>query len=376
MLKNDFRRSLILLRPLRRGMSGHVRLERRTLQASMRFTVQGAAQGRLHALLLAQGPQGCTVYKLGALTTDSRGQSGLTATFDPRNIQGLDLNQYTLVVLVDDGAAPEMVLSGLVNGSKEIDWAAATQAAIGPYQKGIAPGVEAVQAVRAEAEEDAAAEIAEDVQAVQEVEIAARQGRCCCDEGEEAAAVEAVQAAREELAETAEEAENAAEALAAEADTLQAEVEQGAEEEAEAVEEAPVRSTQAEAEDEAEAEPETAAQPPLAWALLELDMTLAWPEEIAALKPLFQQNQATDSFALEDFVFVDAPLPAEEGAGGQCAIGLRARDGAPVSVCYALPGPYALEPPPGLEGYQYLGGWWYTVLEAQPEANALGEIVQ
>ena len=54
MQRNDFRRSLILLRPLRRGMSGHVRLERRTLQGSMRFTVQGAPRGRPHALLLAQ----------------------------------------------------------------------------------------------------------------------------------------------------------------------------------------------------------------------------------------------------------------------------------------------------------------------------------
>lgn len=75
-------------------------------------------------------------------------------------------------------------------------------------------------------------------------------------------------------------------------------------------------------------------------------------------------------------MFVDAPLPAEDGTQGRCAIGLRARDGVPISVCYALPGDFSLEPPPGLEGYQYLGGWWYTVLEVQPETNALGETLE
>ena len=165
MQRNDFRRSLILLRPLRRGMSGHVRLERRTLQGSMRFTVQGAPRGRLHALLLAQGPQGFTAYKLGALTADSRGQAGLNATFDPRNLQGLDLNQYTLVVLVDDGGEPEMVLSGLVNGSREIDWEAAARTATQPYRKADSTG-----------------------QAQTETASQAGSGAACCCDGDQAAA--------------------------------------------------------------------------------------------------------------------------------------------------------------------------------------------
>lgn len=114
----------------------------------------------------------------------------------------------------------------------------------------------------------------------------------------------------------------------------------------------------------------------MAWTVLQLDLTLTWSQEIAALKPLFEHNPPCDSFALEDFVFVDAPLPAEDGTQGRCAIGLRARDGVPISVCYALPGDFSLEPPPGLEGYQYLGGWWYTVLEVQPETNALGETLE
>ena len=419
MLKNDFRRSLILLRPLRRGMSGHVRLERRTLQGSMRFTVQGTTQGKLHALLLAQAAQGFTVYKLGALTTDSRGQSGLTATFDPRNLQGLDLNQYTLVALVDDGAVPEMVLSGLVNGSKEIDWAAATQAAIAPYQKpaavpeAVAQGkTQAAQPVEA-AEQARQTPVQEqacccgqgeaqpaNVQAAAEAipaDPAAEPAQCCCDVGDKATADE--QAPVLIVTKTVEVADGPAQPQAGQQTEQQPAREAVPAQEAESAREAePVleavpapeaesaRETEPvleavpaqEAESARETEPALEGEPaqedgPMACVLLALDLTLTWPEEIAALKPLFEQNPASDNFALEDFVFVDAPLPAEDGAQGQCAIGLKARDGVPVSVCYALPGDFSLEPPPGLEGYQYLGGWWFTVLEAQPEVNALGE---
>lgn len=37
MIRNDYRRALIMLRALEKGYSGHVRLERRTLRGNMQF---------------------------------------------------------------------------------------------------------------------------------------------------------------------------------------------------------------------------------------------------------------------------------------------------------------------------------------------------
>ncbi|MEG1813346.1 MAG: hypothetical protein RR337_08615, partial [Clostridia bacterium] len=136
MLRNDYRRALIVLRPLTKGMSGHVRLERRTLVGSMRFTVQGAGSGMLHALLMADTKNGWVIYPLGTLSADARGQSGMIASFDPRALSGLDLNDYTLLALVKTGAGrPELVMTGMVNGSKEVNWVDVTDAATTPYQK-------------------------------------------------------------------------------------------------------------------------------------------------------------------------------------------------------------------------------------------------
>lgn len=39
MIRNDYRRALIMLRALEKGYSGHVRLERRTLRGNMQFSI-------------------------------------------------------------------------------------------------------------------------------------------------------------------------------------------------------------------------------------------------------------------------------------------------------------------------------------------------
>ena len=79
MAKNDYRRSLIMLRAHERGYSGHVRLEHRVMMGSMYFTVsEKNASQRLCALLVR--PDACGGYaavKLGNLRRDGRGQSAL-----------------------------------------------------------------------------------------------------------------------------------------------------------------------------------------------------------------------------------------------------------------------------------------------------------
>ena len=92
MLRNDYRRAMIMLRGLEKGMGGFIRLERRTLMGSMQFTVSGSPQGMmLNAVMLSQKGGQWSVAPLGTMRRDSRGQAGLTWSFDPRNIQGKTL---------------------------------------------------------------------------------------------------------------------------------------------------------------------------------------------------------------------------------------------------------------------------------------------
>ena len=55
MLRNDYRRALIMLRAVEKGYAGHARLERRTLTGSMCFTASAPGAARLHILLRPSG---------------------------------------------------------------------------------------------------------------------------------------------------------------------------------------------------------------------------------------------------------------------------------------------------------------------------------
>ena len=61
-----------------------------------------------------------------------------------------------------------------------------------------------------------------------------------------------------------------------------------------------------------------------------------------------------------------APLPGNGNA--YSLVGVRVEDERPTSVCYGIPGTFALEPPVGLDGYMWrgsdVGGWWVTFVDA------------
>ena len=130
MANQEYRRSLIMLRGLEKGYSGHARLERRVLSGTLDFTVGGSRSGEvLTAAML--GPRGgkWTARTMGTLREDGRGQRGLFASFDPRNLAGLDLSEETALVvsrLADDRVTP--VLYGYINGSRPMDWTAIQRA--------------------------------------------------------------------------------------------------------------------------------------------------------------------------------------------------------------------------------------------------------
>ena len=312
MQKNDYRRALIVLRAMtRRSLTGHVRLERRTLMGSLRITINGSdAREKLHALIMAQQGNRWVGHRLGMLNQDNRGQAGLNVTFDPRNIDGRDLNDYALIVLVGSGdGTPEMVMSGNVNGSRDIQWDRVREAAL----SGFRPNANVAQW-----EQNEVTEIVEQ-NAEEEVFIEET------DEIEDGIYVENDVTIEEETVVFS--------------DTLSV-------------------SESEENDSAVDAEP----MPGCAYQALELDASFVWQDEVAALRTLFESAKISDRFARAGFVFINSALNCPGEAVAACAIGLRTQVGQITDVCYAIPGDYAIEPPPGLESYTYENGHWVLEL--------------
>ena len=293
MMRNDYRRALILLRSNAAAYSGHVRLERRTLMGSMYFVVQAPeAAENLRAALVGRDRNGYYACALGQFKRDSRGQAVLSHSFDPRKLCGRELEQYQRVAVVRGDC--EIVLSGNVSGSAELNWAQVRAAVCALY----ASSDEAAEEEKEAAEEYCAAE---------------------------------------------EEKEAAEESCAAEHPPEEAPEEETAE--GEAVEEATQETARAS---------------------LGVDARLPWPEEISALRDLFERQSAVEPAPDDGFTYVSAPMP--EGCGyAACLAGVRCEGGAPVAVRYALPSAWEMEPPAGLEDAVWVGdnnsGWWVTHID-------------
>ena len=164
------------------------------------------------------------------------------------------------------------------------------------------------------------------------------------------AAVGALCGAEEDAAEEAEEAGEAKE------DACDAPEERLPEIEDEEAEEAEAEEGEAEAEEAAET----------AIAALGVDLSLPWPEEISALRTLFERQCAMKDAPDDGFTYVYAPMP--EGCGyAACLAGVRCEAGLPVAVRYALPSVWTAEPPAGLEDAAWIGdnnsGWWVTHID-------------
>ena len=305
MLRNDYRRALIMLRPLERGYAGHARLERRTLMATLCFTATAPGAAALRAALVGWRGSDHFAAPLGALRRDSRGQYGLCASFDPRNIEGRELEDYQLVVIVDAGDPCRLVLSGNVCGSTPVDWERTRRAACALFS----PGANAREAQPAAMEEEArpAAEAPAKDAATEWTDLPAVEASAedAATEWTDLPAVEApVDAAADETA--------ASEAGETPAD-------QSA-----------------------------------------LDVRGPWPEPFEAARALFANGEPMEDGPLAGYVFVRAPL---EGPAGIpfVAVGARVEQGVPTRLVYAFPSAFAGHPPAGLEDALWFDdgrGWW------------------
>lgn len=360
MIRNDYRRALIMLRGLDNGMTGHVRLERRTLMGSMQFTVNGAkADETYYASLFTNRGGRWNGAVLGRLGRDPRGQAGVNISFDPRNIDGMELEGYQLIAVI--AAKARMIcMYGFVKGSVEVDWAQVHDSA-GGLAALLDAGAELPMADEASVmtlpeqadvdcccDQEAVTEIAEAAQVVEEAqaaeEIRAAQVECCCDD--------------EDLADD----ERAVEEIVQ------------AEEPAPTITAVTYEDGQLTDELGNAVEVDESVMP--AGLKLDVDITVAWPESIEALREIFLREVAFEPFKLDGYTFVKAPL-ATGGTDGYCAVGVRCAERRPRSVCYGIPGEYAAEPPPGLEGYRWRGdqqrGWWTIFIDAETGEELLEE---
>lgn len=298
MLRNDYRRSLILLRSNSSGFAGHVRLERRTLMGSMYFSVQAPEDAdNLQAALIGRSKKGYYACDLGSLRRDGQRQFGLNASFDPRNICGRALEEYQLAaVLQTDAEGCEIVLFGNLNGHADMDWRSAVDAACGLYAQ--------TNGSDPQPQSDASPSEPTDMLLPTEERIVEAYGQ---------------------TADANDEAQTDA---------------------AESVQEQPISEEPAER---------------LARELLEIDMDQPWPESIEALRPLFQSERVLEIVPDGEHVYIAAPMPEMSGYDS-CAVGLRVEDGQIVAVSYALPSLYSSDRPAGLEEYTWSGdnsrGWW------------------
>lgn len=406
MMKNEYRRALILLRPTQAGTSGHVRLERRTLVGSMQFTLSGMqSAGALQAAMAAKTSMGWKIVHIGTLGRDARGQAGLNWTFDPRSIEGLPLERYSVLLVLETGAdSCRTLFTGYVNGSVQVDWERVEQAACAGYIAAPQTAQDTEQEEQGESENtvpDAQEEqcgadnIASDAsqgqtgkentdRAAQEVQTGTENidrdapeeqtgaDNIASDAPEEQTGTEIDPDAqlpgttpifREPAAECEKTAEAAlaeldAPALAPEPDIANRPAEDDASLDAPAM-----SSAGAEREDGPLDVPARAAQTALE--ALGLDAGERWPEAIEPLRAAFAASAPVFLGAQPDHVFVKT---AHAPHCPECAVGLRAENGAPRSVAYAIPGGFSEQPPEGLEGYRWRDGWWIAVADAESGA--------
>ena len=393
--RNEYRRALLMLRSLQSGVSGYVRLERRTLMGTLQFTVNGVTEsGDLYAVLLYYNGSGYSGIRLGKFAVPRYGQTGLVWKFDPRNIESRELEQYELTAVIEiRKGICELLLCGNLNGAAEVDWIQVRDAAcrlfspvhisgtpISPiternpvdslrddhiqtlpeYNSDLPafPGKE-----RAKFEEDCSnnpscAAMNEDTSSENEMPTAS----CICTQ---AGSIELDMPAQEsefpEITDTphSSSGEYSQSPVFIEPDDfdLPAQDERfltAARVFTEGNDEKTVDAPEPDeldipASDEQVVDITAGEQLPLT------DPNAIWPASVEALRALFFSSKAVIlPFEMEEYIFIRVPLHMEDGTES-CFAGIACKNGLPDRVCYAIPAPYTPEPPVGLEGYVWQG---------------------
>ena len=338
MLRNDYRRALIMFRSLEQGYSGHARLERRTLMGTLCLTACAPGAAALCAALAGRRGNDYFAAPLGVLRRDSRGQYSLIASFDPRNIEGRELEEYQLLVIVDAGDPCRLVLSGNVCGSVQMDWERVRRAACALFL----PGANARAGRSAEGQPLPAAEPSPDNAYADAPAAEPPSDNAFAD-------VPAAEPSPDNAYADAPAAEPSSDNAYADAP---------------AAEPSPDNSFA----DAPAVEPSSDA-PPAATPAEErpLDLSRPWPQPFEAVRALFSGGEWMEEPPLAGYAFVRAPL-TDSSAAPWVAVGVRAEDGVPAQVVYAFPADEDETPPAGLEDCIRFSGareWWLRFEPAQ-----------
>ena len=370
MVRNEYRRALIMLRAVEQGYTGHVRLERRTLMGTMSFVITAPSNGAsLVAALVGKSRENYFAAKLGELRRDSRGQATLQTSFDPRNIAGHELEEYQLVVVmaIAEGKC-DLVLTGNVSGSTQVDWGSVRRAAcaLGTNQGNASTDqCEGIIQPRTEvAGEGALLQEASgaDAQSVPEAEVSAWD----LPAEEYAAEGSGSEAAQPQAAPEAEVSawDLPAEEYAAKEQSASGRIGvDGAAEESTAWWDLPAVEAPSNSSNGTVGASENAEQ-----SASEPNLEIPWPEPLADLRELFRKGERMEEEIVQGYSFVRAAMPEKSGYP-YVAVGVRCENGRPTGACYALPAPYSAEPPAGLADYEWVGqgnaGWWVKCINAE-----------
>lgn len=371
MMKNDYRRSLIMLRALERGYSGHVRLEHRTLTGSMVFVVTAPSGGTLCAALVRWNARGeYAAARLGELRRDSRGQATLAYSFDPRSIDGHPLSDYSLIVVTDRvGRRCDMVLAGNLNGSRETDWNQARIAACSacamadepafdlPIRPGVRPARPNYDDQVTTLPDDALVEpgdtpttLPDDVPVeTDDTATTLPDDTLVEPDGTATTLPDDVPVGTDEQIsmETPfdETSGNNAGGSDGSAEPLRAPIFTAPDDSSDAI----PAAASADADDTV------------------LNPSVVWPGESEALRSYFAGENYSMDAPDDGYLYVEAPM-SEESGYDSVRIGVHPENGVPESVAYALPDRFSAEPPEGLEDYEWSGGgergWWVAYLDA------------
>ena len=368
MLRNDYRRALIMFRSLEQGYSGHARLERRTLMGTLCLTACAPGAAALCAALAGRRGNDYFAAPLGVLRRDSRGQYSLIASFDPRNIEGRELEEYQLLVVVDAGDPCRLVLSGNVNGSVQMDWERVRRAACALF----VPGANAragqsaedqpLPAADAPAAEPPSDNVYEDAPAAEPPSDNVYEDAPAAEPPSDNAYADApaVEPSSDNAYADAPAVEPSSDNAYADAPAVEPSSDIGFAD-APAVEPS---SDNAYA-DAPAVEPSSAAAPPAEDR--PLDPSQPWPQPFEAVRALFSGGEWMEEPPLAGYAFVRASL-TDSSAAPWVAIGVRAEGGMPVQVVYAFPADEDETPPAGLEDCIRFSGareWWLRFEPAQ-----------
>lgn len=380
MLRNDYRRALIMFRSLEQGFSGHARLERRTLMGTLCLTACAPGALALRAALVGRRGNDYFAAPLGALRRDSRGQYSLIASFDPRNIEGRELEEYQLLVVVDAGDPCHLVLSGNVCGSVQMDWERVRRAACALFL----PGANARAGQSAEGQPLPAAEPSPDNAYADAPAAEPPSDNAFADVpaaepspdnayADTPAAEPPSDNAFADVPAAEPPSDNAyadAPAVEPSPDNAYADAPAAEPSSDNSFADAPAAEPSSDSAyaDAPAVEPSSDA-PPAATPAEErtLDLSRPWPQPFEAVRALFSGGEWMEEPPLAGYAFVRAPL-TDNSAAPWVAVGVRAEDGVPAQVVYAFPADEGGTPPAGLEDCIRFSGardWWLRFEPAQ-----------